>query len=859
MLRYLALIASAIFVLNKLSAQDEEILLTFKYPAIGRVYVSCLYDEPASQAFLPITEIFSLLEINYKIDPGLKTVAGTYLTSGKPYVIDFQNARISVGEKVFGLDQDDFRIGAMDYYLGLEILNQAFGLNFNVDISYLMISLETEFKLPVQERVARETERSRIVPKENIANFPMKFPLKRSLLKGAVLDYSLSANFTKPAQNLNYSFMGGMELLGGDLQGALIGNLGSSGINEYMISGLKWRYAILNKRFISTVTAGQISTSGLMPLGIKGIWISNDPIEPRQIYESYVIDGVTEAESEVEVYLNGQLTDYMRADEMGYYRFNLPVMYGTTEINLRIFTPSGDIRLIDRKMQIPFTFLPPGKLSYNFQSGIAEPLAGESSQKSYASHLKLSYGATRWLTVSAGSQKIGQDLVSGDINYYGSLSLRARQYLMNADFAPGAFYRFTGSVVYSNNLNLNCMYTRYTGNNMLFQSSSTEDLQVDLYVPFEIFGLNSGFRFDGGYSMIKNGRLTRYSADYNIGLKRFNLRLNYRDNLLRTSEFVYFGEGIFTTALTYTIARSPVIPTYIKGMYIRGQIQYDIRNGNMKSGELRLSQTFFKKGRLNIITNYNFMLQAFNVELGFTLELNPVRSVTSVNINKSDVYVKEGLFGSIGLDAGNKHIECSRRQQVGKASVAVILFVDNNNSGKYEKGDELLPYKGIYLDKTANMKVGKDSILRITQLQGYYLYNLSVNRNAIADPTLVPMIRNFSFIADPDQYKRIEIPFYRGGTIEGTAFIEKDGNLSGLGGLRLFLTGIDHPHNETIRTFNDGSFYAMDLEPGKYSLLADPDQQGFLNATQADCMEFEIRALSEGDFIDRLKIVLISN
>ncbi|MDD2380221.1 MAG: hypothetical protein PHV35_00830 [Mariniphaga sp.] len=161
------------------------------------------------------------------------------------------------------------------------------------------------------------------------------------------------------------------------------------------------------------------------------------------------------------------------------------------------------------------------------------------------------------------------------------------------------------------------------------------------------------------------------------------------------------------------------------------------------------------------------------------------------------------------------------------------------------------------IDRTAIMEVGRDSVLRLHQLQSYYRYNMSVNRNAIADPTLVPLKDDFSFVADPNQYKRIEIPFYRGGIIEGAVTVERDGKQYGQGGLRLLLRAVDEKYQKTIRTFSDGSFYAMDIPPGKYSLEIDPAQLEFLSVTSRPYqLQFEVKARPDGDYVEGLQILL---
>ena len=202
----------------------------------------------------------------------------------------------------------------------------------------------------------------------------------------------------------------------------------------------------------------------------------------------------------------------------------------------------------------------------------------------------------------------------------------------------------------------------------------------------------------------------------------------------------------------------------------------------------------------------------------------------------SSTSLRESLTGSIGVDARNVHIEASNREQVGRAAVSVLSYVDNNNSGTYDKDDEILPYNAVILDDPATAMVGRDGILRLTQLQSYYRYNIKVNRNAIENPTLVPLKTEFSFVTDPNQAT----------------------GMQGQGGLRLLIKGITNNYEETVRTFSDGGFYAMDIPPGKYTIEVDQTQLSFLMATNPQgALNFEIQALSQGDYVEGLQIHLI--
>lgn len=857
-----AVLASVFLFLLPLSAgaAREEVLLTFRHTGVGNFYVNSLYDYESETVYLPFTELFSLLEINYQPDARNFTVKGNFLTPDQPYSINFAAASASLGKEVFEFSQDEVRLAQTEFYLHPRLFEEIFGLKFTVNINHLMLTLETEHSLPVQERIARERLREKMEGRDlSREDYPLRYGRERDLLDGAMLDYSITGNYSAASRSLGYSLTGGMELLGGDLQGTVYGNHANGGYHSLEISNLRWRYSILDNKYISGITLGQTTTTGLQSVAIRGISITNDPIEPRQMYETYVVDGNTEPESEVELYINDRLSGFLRADELGYYRFDVPLSYGTTRVNLRIFTPSGELIENDKQIQVPFTFLPRGVLSYNVQAGQAEDYAYDTLRGQWLGHANVALGISRWLTASLGTQYSGADLYTGRMSYYGSISARiAKQYLFNLDLAPQEFYRLMASVMYANNLSLNVQYTKYQAQSLFNTRGANDYLNANIYLPFKLFGAHTGVRLGGEHTVFDNSSLTSLLGDFSQRIGKVNLRFNYRENFSYSNQQFNPLQSLLSTTLTYTVSRSPGLPVYIRGMYIRAQNQFDVRNLRLQETSLELSRTVFDIGRLDIGVAYSHILNQFSTRLGLTIDFDKIRSNTTLNTRGKSFTARQSLNGSIGYDAANRHLTADNRQQVGHSALSVNLYVDENNSGHYDEGEERLPYQGVRVDRTARMEIGRDSVLRVKQLMNYYRYNLSVNRDAIADPTLVPLEDEFSFIADPNQHKPLEIAFYRGGIIEGYVQVLSDGEYVGQSGLRLNLRSENGDFQTVVRTMNDGGFYTMDLPPARYTLEVDSLQLGFLNVRSEPAqLNFEIRALSEGDYLEGLELTLI--
>ncbi|MCX6305175.1 MAG: hypothetical protein NT040_09410 [Bacteroidetes bacterium] len=836
-------------------------MLAFRFPAIGAVYLSCILNNETNQTFLPVTELFTLFEIGYEPDVKNFTIRGNYLSSENPFVINLNTMQIQLGRESFALTPDDFRIRDMDFYLSPFIFEKVFGLVFTVNIDYLNLTLVTDKKLPVQEKQEREEQRNKTQTGELKKDYPLAYNRARKILGGAMVDYALNGIYTANSQSFGYTFTGGMEVLGGDIQGTVIGAKTVNSPNSLLASGLRWRFVVRDNPFFATFTAGQMSTTGLLRGQIRGISISNDPVEPRRNYDTYVFDGHTEPESEVELYLNDRLIGYMRADELGYYRFNVPITYGTSRLSTRVYTPSGEVKMIDREMQVPFTFLPQGVVSYNLQGGIVEDSPTELAKEKYVGHGDVGVGIAKWLTVSAGADYFAKELWASTPLLYSSISTRiAKQYLITADIAPDNYYRLSGSVMYPSDLSINLVYSHFPHQGKFNLVGAMDDIVGNVYLPLNIFGMNAGIRLGGQQTQLPGSTTTKYNVDLSSRIWQFNFRANYRHALSHIHDFILNTEQSLTTSLTYTIARTPGVPVYVRGMFIRAQAQYNFNYTTFIQADLQLSRTLFKNGRLNINLGYNFLQKNIATEVGFTLDLNAIRSTTTFNSFGSETAFRESLNGSVGVDARNGKLDMSNREQVGRSAVSIVSYIDNNNSGVYDKGDEILPYNSVTLDNPVSSKVGRDGVLRLSQLQSYYRYNLKVNRNAISDPTLVPLETEFSFVTDPNQYKRIEIAFYRGGIVDGKVFVDKATGPQAQGGLRLLIKGITNKYEETVRTFSDGGFYIMDVPPGKYTIEVDKAQLGFLDVTNPQgALKFEIQALAQGDNIEGLQIHLIPN
>ncbi|MEX1063515.1 MAG: hypothetical protein WEC12_07920, partial [Balneolaceae bacterium] len=448
----------------------------------------------------------------------------------------------------------------------------------------------------------------------------------------------------------------------------------------------------------------------------------------------------------------------------------------------------------------------------------------------------------------------------------GSLAGRLlSKYLVSLDVAGDAFYRMNASVTYFSGVNLQTTYTRFLQEDGLYNPGrNISRLGANIFTPFHLGELPLFFRTSLTYDQRPDSKLTRYRFDLNSRFDNINLRVGFRDTQIGDLQWTTTTTSRLTGSVTYNVSRGRTVPSFFRGLYLRGQLNYMPRLERLDELQFQLSRSLYGDGRIQITGGRNFNSRSNYFNLSLSFNFNSMRTNTAVRSTRSSTSMSQSLRGSVGYDSSNNHTTFTNRQQVGRAAVAVRMFVDRNDSGTFDEGDELLPDNAIRIERAGGSIYNEEGISYITQLQPYRRYNLTVNKSAIRNPLLVPETELFSIITDPNQYKPIDIPVTMSGVIEGRIErVLEDGTTNGLAGVRLFLTRTDQPagtplFRQELRTFSDGSYYAYEIPPGSYELEIDPSQLQFLDARSSpETLEFEVAARYDGDFLSGLNLQVV--
>lgn len=833
----------------------EEVALNLRYSTVLNTFITAIYD--GEQFYFPTIELMQQLRIVHQVNSGNATITGYYIIEDRPFRIDFRSGVMTKSGVAFPADVSQFIVRDLDFYISQTAFDALFDVETTVDFNSLTMRIVTAEKLPVLTLLERTLRRQQMM--NNVRadpNYPLVYSRNRSLLNGAFIDYSVNKSYSTAlsySQVLNL----GAEFLGGDIQGGHIATSSPQGTTSEF-SSMRWRYALPNSRALSQVLAGQINSSGQLPQEFIGLRLTNDRILPRRSFDTYRYTGQADPQSEVEIYINNQLVDFQIANEFGDFQTDIPLNFGSSDIRIVTISPSGAVDETTRRLQIPFTFLPKGELIYNLDAGVYERNLFPGTEYSRIGQFNASYGVSSAMTLKTGFDYVEAD--SSESLWYNQVNFRLfDQYLVSADIAPNAYYGINGSVLYSNGSSIAINATQYDGYGAFNPSRFDRNLSTNIFLPFYQTRIPFGLRYSLEYLTFDGGKTMRHYGELNVRVARINFRTGYRfSNFDRGSTNLQSARLI--TSATYTFSRSFEVPSYLRGTFLRGQVEYSQDNNRVELVDFQFSRQVMRNARIDVSMGRNLVQGVNTVQVGFVVDFNFARSTSRIRLRGTQATLSHNLRGSVGYDPQTNYFNADFRQQVGRSGASIRMFIDANENGSFDSGETIIDDPAIRMNRISSSQLGRDGIYRFSQLQQYERYHVDINKAAISNPMLVPKQRQFSFVADPNQYKNIDIPFYYSGILEGKVVLKEGESVRDLGGLRLYLENVETGEVREARTFSDGAFYIDEVEPGNYRLYPDPNQLNILDASpDKETMDITVRATYEGDFIDGLNLTLIKN
>jgi hypothetical protein len=788
--------------------------------------------------FLPIFEIFDYIGIKAEPSSDHQSISGFFIYENVRYAIDSRTGEITVGNRKFstnGLIYSQSRV-----FLASTEWGKIFDLHMRFNYRALEVTLTTNLELPVVREMLREQARRALLRTEDRIKADKYAPLDRSILNGAVVDWSVSSELLPTFRRVNYSAGAGMEFLGGNLTASTT----SASDQKITLRGtpITWRYAQPESKIVSQIVAGNsIQFPGTVALPYAtGVHITNTPVTFRQGFSSYVVRDYTEPNWMVELYVNERLVDYARADASGYFQFSTPLPYGTTNIRLKFYGPFGEERTREKLVQVPYTFVPPGEIEY----GVTAARLFDTNRTYYGS-AGLQAGITSWLTLGGGTYYF-KDSTREPLAPIGSMSLRiADQLLINAAYIHG--FETKGHLTYSlsGGMNADFSYVRFAKQQRFFNRSILEERRFTFGLPLRFDWLPGALRASATQSITEGS--DDIFAEAGITTFLFNTPLTY----LASSQYQRKPLMQMQTLKSNLslLLRMPY------ELMIRPEAEFDHKNVKLNTVRATLERHLGSYGWVTLGFERNIPLATNTARLDLRLELGGAQLFTSAS-RGTEWNLTQGARGSIGIDGATFTPILESRSMLGRGGVTVRPFLDKNYNDKLDDGEPLVNNLDLQISTGRMLSNPNDAIIRIADLEPFYplvIKTSSTNFENIAWQSRYP---TYLVQIEPNQFKTIDLPIYVAGEAMGR--VARTGD-AGLNNVYVHFRNKETGRTDSTITSPSGEFDILALTPGSYETYVDAAQIDRLGLrAEPKTLEFTIRAIDEGDVKENLNFQIVA-
>ncbi|WP_307529346.1 hypothetical protein [Pedobacter sp. W3I1] len=783
----------------------EELSLFLKVQRVGAAEIPALIK--GETAYLPVISIFNFLKLNI-ISKNPDSVSGTFIDPGARFFMDPAKNRIIYRDKVYPLKQGDLISTATELYLRTDYFGEIFGLNCTFNFRNLSVILNTDLELPILRELRLEQMRT------NLSRLKGEFKADTVIGRNYPLFYFGAADYAVITSAGNKDLpkdarvslgLGGM-LAGGETN-VVLNYHNNEKLNPRQQYYL-WRYVDNNGSLAKQFLAGKIQGRSIASIyaPIIGIQVTNAPTTYRRSFGTYTLSNHTEPNWTVELYVNGVLINYVKADASGFYTFDVPLVYGNTVVKLRFYGPYGEERSTEQNINIPFNFLPKDEFEYFASTGIVE----DANHTRFA-RFSSNYGISKNVTVGGGIEYLSSISSGTKIPFINTSVRLLPNLLASGEYDHNVRSKALLSYNLPSGLQLELNNTWYKKGQTAINNTFVEDRKAILSFPIRTRSFSAYTRITVQQLILPNTKYTTAEWMLSATLGNFNGSVTTYSYFLKGTNPDVFSNFSLSTRL-------------LKNLLITQQAQFNYVDKSLIAVKTEIEKRVFRNGYINAVYERNFNSHINNIELGVRYDFSFALTRLSVRKSNDEVRMLHGLSGSLIHDSNSGFTNFNNHSSIGQGSILLIPYLDLNGNNRQDKSEPRVQGLKIKINGGRITQSIRDTTIRITDLEAYTNYNLELDSSGFDRLAWKLPKKNYNVIIDPNYVKNIAIPIVVYGEASGRVILKEQGEDKGQGGLIInFYNERSVKIGQTISEV-DGYFSYLGFFPGKYTAKIDPGQ-----------------------------------
>jgi outer membrane protein OmpA-like peptidoglycan-associated protein len=831
----------------------ESLEVAINFEKYTQVTLPSLYIEPG-QVFLPVSEFFDFLKVPNTTSSDGTLVKGFFENEANKFVIDYNKRAIIFNNQSFTLLPEDFIMDLGLLFVRTSALDRAFGFHMKFDFRGLSIMFTSDFELPLFKlmRLEKAREKLRAMGSEE-AVYDTILPRDYHWFRAGMMDWSVSSNQSSISEEEHRFGLGlGAEVLGGETNVQLsYSTLSGLPRNQQQYS---WRWADNNAKVVRQIQLGRIQSKGISSIlsPVDGFTITNAMTSLRKSLGTYRIAEYTRPDWVVELYLNNVLITYTRADASGYFTFDVPIVYGTTNVVLRFYGPEGEIQSMRKTLNMPYNMLPKGEFEYSVNGGMLLdsvgtlfPMKTDSTGPLFG-RVAFDYGVNRWLTLGGG------------LEYLTSISDRPEVPFLTFTFQPYSKLLITGEYAHHvrakaivnmtlpYNMVLDGTFAKYVPGQEAIIYNYLQERSVALSVPYRYRLFSGSLRGAWRQNVYEAFSYNSWESLLMGNYRSWSMNYNHYLNTSSASTSNMYGTLVLGKKLS-------------GGANIRASGQYNYSFHSLMSLKGEIERKITNAGHLSLRLEHNFQSQSYTGSITFRYELPYMTASFSSGAshqnsdNVTSYQASESASGSFAFNSGNHYVHVDKRASVGRSGIAIMPFIDINFNNVWDENEPASKGMKVRCSGGQVLQREQDSIIRIVGLEPFVDYTLLLDESGFDNVAWHINSKSIKLTTDPNQFKKIELPVYPMAEIYGQV---ADENGKGIGRIIIRFKDTNGKLVAKVLTESDGYFNYIGFKPGDYQVSVDSLQLEILKKRSTPVWVTALENV-DGDVVDAGTIELV--
>lgn len=334
---------------------------------------------------IDLGDMIRALDLPVRLNRQLGRAEGWVLDERRTLLIDREQGRVEIASNASRLAPGDIVDTPEGWCVRTELLAQWIGVTLRIDLSNSIILLSSDQQLPFEMAAERRARAARLSARSSAetAQLP-RAERPYALWETPSVDVVASAEVRRDAQGasasrLRYELFASGEVAAASFTGRVASD--DRGVPDSV--RLTLFRADATAQLLGPLRATQVAVGdvagAMTPIALdsgigRGGFVTNQPLDQPMAFDRTSFRGDLPAGWEAELYRNGQLLGFARADPSGRYEFlDVELLYGLNQFEITLYGPQGQVRRSFQTVPVGLDSIPGNVWRYwagVFQNGV---------------------------------------------------------------------------------------------------------------------------------------------------------------------------------------------------------------------------------------------------------------------------------------------------------------------------------------------------------------------------------------------------------------------------------------------------------------------------------------------------------